>query len=243
MSGLRPFWRYYGGKWLAAPSYPPPRCETIIEPFAGAAGYSLRYPDHNVILVEKYPVIAEIWRWLIAASAADVLAIPCVDVVDDLPADTPLGAKFLVGFHMNAATTRPRRRISSGLLRQRVSGRDSGCGWSPTTRERVASQVERIKHWRIVEGDYTRVANMYATWFIDPPYIGRAGGYYKYGSDTLNYGQLAAWCRRRTGQVIVCEAGTAGWLPFQPHRVIKASTMNTTSGGWSHELIWTNNDR
>jgi len=45
MSGLRPFWRYYGGKWRAAPSYPSPRCETIIEPFAGAAGYSLRYPD------------------------------------------------------------------------------------------------------------------------------------------------------------------------------------------------------
>jgi len=28
----------------------------------------------------------------------------------------------------------------------------------------------------------------------------------------------------------------------QPDKhAIKASNMNTTSGGWSHELIWTNN--
>jgi hypothetical protein len=32
---LRPFWRYYGGKWRAAPRYPAPRYDTIIEPFAG----------------------------------------------------------------------------------------------------------------------------------------------------------------------------------------------------------------
>jgi hypothetical protein len=34
---LRPFWRYYGGKWRAAPRYPRPTHDTIIEPFAGAA--------------------------------------------------------------------------------------------------------------------------------------------------------------------------------------------------------------
>jgi site-specific DNA-adenine methylase len=62
---LRPFLRYYGGKWSLAPSYPEPRFATIIEPFAGAAGYSLRYADRRVTLVEKYPVIAGIWRYLI----------------------------------------------------------------------------------------------------------------------------------------------------------------------------------
>ena len=39
---LKPFWRYYGGKYRAAPAYPPPRLGTIVEPFAGSAGYSLR---------------------------------------------------------------------------------------------------------------------------------------------------------------------------------------------------------
>ena len=52
MTSLRPFWAYYGGKWRAAPRYPRPMHDTIIEPFAGAAGYSLRYPDRNVVLVE-----------------------------------------------------------------------------------------------------------------------------------------------------------------------------------------------
>lgn len=32
---LKPFWRYYGGKWRAAPSYPAPLHNTIVEPFAG----------------------------------------------------------------------------------------------------------------------------------------------------------------------------------------------------------------
>lgn len=39
---LKPFWRYYGGKYRAAPRYPVPLHRTIVEPFAGAAGYSLR---------------------------------------------------------------------------------------------------------------------------------------------------------------------------------------------------------
>ena len=40
---LRPFFCYYGGKWRAAPKYPPPEHDTIVEPFAGAAGYATRY--------------------------------------------------------------------------------------------------------------------------------------------------------------------------------------------------------
>lgn len=70
--GLKPFWRYYGGKWRAAPRYPKPEFSRIVEPFAGAAGYSMRYPSRQVILVEKHPIIAEIWRWLIAARESEI---------------------------------------------------------------------------------------------------------------------------------------------------------------------------
>src|SRR3990167_8941757 len=52
-SSLRPFWTYYGGKWKVGPRYPVPLHDTIIEPFAGAAGYSLRYFDRKIILIEK----------------------------------------------------------------------------------------------------------------------------------------------------------------------------------------------
>jgi hypothetical protein len=91
---LKPFWRYYGGKWRAALTYPPPQHATIIEPFAGAAGYSLRYPDREVILVERYAVVAEIWRYLIRVPAREVLAIPEVDDVADLPGWVPEAARW-----------------------------------------------------------------------------------------------------------------------------------------------------
>jgi len=88
---LAPFWRYYGGKFRAAPHYPPPRHETIVEPFAGAAGYACRYPDRNVILVEKYPVVAELWRYLIAVPSSEVRRIPAnIEHVDELPAWVPV---------------------------------------------------------------------------------------------------------------------------------------------------------
>ena len=50
---IRPFWKFYGGKWRAAPRYPRPLYSTIVEPFAGAAGYSTRYYQRDIILVEK----------------------------------------------------------------------------------------------------------------------------------------------------------------------------------------------
>ena len=84
-----PFWCYYGGKFRAAPRYPKPAYGTIIEPFAGAAGYALRYPDLEVILVERYAVVAEMWRYLIGTTPEDVRRIPTVEHVDDLPGWVP----------------------------------------------------------------------------------------------------------------------------------------------------------
>jgi hypothetical protein len=44
----------------------------IIEPFAGSAGYATGYPDREVVLVERAPHIAALWRWLISASVDEV---------------------------------------------------------------------------------------------------------------------------------------------------------------------------
>lgn len=54
---LSPFFCYYGGKWRAALKYPKPAFAKVIEPFAGAAGYSLRYPHLDVTLYEIDPVV------------------------------------------------------------------------------------------------------------------------------------------------------------------------------------------
>jgi hypothetical protein len=234
VSGLRPFWRYYGAKWRLAPRYPAPRHRTIIEPFAGAAGYSLRYPDRDVILVEKYHVIAEIWRWLIAATPDEVRAIPTVDAVADLPAWVPQGARWLVGFNMGAGRMRPAENVSIGFVRRAHRGLCEG--WTAPMRERIAMQVAAIKHWRIVEGDYTVAPDIAATWFIDSPYH-LAGYGYVHGSRDFDYPALAAWCRSRRGQVIACEAEGADWLPFTP--LCETRGMGGRSSG---EAIWSNAD-
>jgi len=232
LSCLRPFWRYYGGKWRAAPRYPKPRFSTIIEPFAGAAGYSLRYYDHNVILVEKYPVIAEMWRYLIGVSPEEIKRIPAVEHVDELPSWVPQGGRYLVGFCMNAATTRPCKSLSSGRKQLREMGRKFE-GWGDGMKARVSSQVPLIRHWKIIEGNYTDAPELEeATWFVDPPYNNQAGSYYVHHS--LDFPALGDWCRSRPGQVIACENEGADWLPFKPFAVLKAGV----NGKGSHEVIW-----
>lgn len=229
--GLKPFWSYYGGKWRAAPHYPAPFYRTIVEPFAGAAGYAMRYPQMNVILVEKYPVIAEMWRWLIKASTADVLAVPLVQSLDDLPSNTEPGARALVGFSFNHATNAPRKRLSSGRIKLAAMGRRYE-GWNEARRARTARQVSAIRHWQVIEGDYTAAPDIRATWFVDPPYEGRAGAHYVHS--LVDYASLGQWCRSRQGQVMVCENEGAGWLPFKPFRVFKSSVHGTAS----REVLW-----
>lgn len=231
---MRPFWRYYGGKWRAAPRYPKPRHATIVEPFAGAAGYSMRYPRLDVILVERYAVIAEMWRYLIAVSPAELRAIPEVDHVDALPSWVPAGARSLIGFCMNSAVTSPCKTLSSGCKKQRENGITRVEGWSKTKREIVASQVGEIRHWRVIEGDYTLAPDIEATWFVDPPYDNTAGKSYVHCD--LDHAGLGVWCRARKGQVIACENVGATWLPFRPF----ASTTSPMTGRVSQEAIWTN---
>jgi site-specific DNA-adenine methylase len=69
-------WSYYGAKTKIIHLYPPPQYDLIIEPFAGSARYALRYYDHDVILVDKYKTIVDIWKWLQKCSRQDILKLP-----------------------------------------------------------------------------------------------------------------------------------------------------------------------
>jgi 16S rRNA G966 N2-methylase RsmD len=108
--------------------------------------------------------------------------------------------------------------------------------WGPEIRERIASQVEGIRHWKVLETDWWRAPDIEATWFVDPPYH-RSGKHYKYRD--IDYTALGIWCRARKGQTIVCEQDGADWLPFRQHKDAKGCTGK---GGTRRtaEVVWTN---
>jgi site-specific DNA-adenine methylase len=220
-AGLKPVFSFFGSKWRAALRYPAPLHDTIIEPFAGGAGYALRYHTRRVILVEKDPKLHGAWMYLQRASASEILALPdlaCGQSVDDLT--VPQEAKWLIGMWLNSGAARPCKTPSAWMnleLRDPKFGSPSRCQfWGAGIRARLAAQREQIQHWRLVLGDYTAAPDTEATWFIDPPYQ-LMGRHYDCGSDQINYFSLAAWCRSRRGQVMVCENVGADWLPFRPH--------------------------
>src|SRR3990167_2381957 len=119
-------------------------------------------------------------------------------------------------------------------------GRWPMCFWGESIRERIARQVEYIRHWKVHHTSYENfyppvLKHVKATWFVDPPYE-RQGKYYN--GEALNYPALAEWCRERRGQVIVCENEGAKWLPFKPFRTARANSSRG-KGRVSHEVIWT----
>ena len=233
--GLRPFWTYYGGKWRVAKRYPAPEYPRVIEPFAGAAGYSLRYAHLNVTLVDADEKIAGMWAYLIRVRPEEVLALPDVPeggTVDDVVWPCP-EARWLAGFWLTRGSARPKRSASAWMRDPRYSA----WSWGDKARERVASQVGAIRHWRVVHGDYTAAPDVPATWFVDPPYQ-RAGTRYRHGSRAIDFAALASWCRSRPGQVMVCEQQGADWLPFEPVFVAKANE-SVNGGKRSAEALWT----
>jgi hypothetical protein len=223
---LRPFWRYYGGKWRSARLYPDPKHDTIIEPFAGAAGYSCHWHWRKIVLVDKSPIIAGIWRYLIAATEREILALPDIPeggTVDDV--DAPQEARWLMGFWCNNGAATPCKTNSAW------SKGSAQNGWGAYPRRRVASQVSAIRHWRVIEGEYSEAPDEAATWLVDPPYSTPAGAYYPH--QPANFPALGEWCRARRGQVIVCEQEGADWLPFR-----RIGDVKSTKGN-SSEVVWT----
>ncbi|MGE3588284.1 MAG: hypothetical protein AB7L17_11215 [Ilumatobacteraceae bacterium] len=238
VSGLRPFFGFYGGKWRDAPKhYDPPQHSTVVEPFAGSAGYSVRFADRNVILGEIDEVIYGVWHYLLHASADEIRSIPDLEsgqTVADLT--IPQEARWLVGFWLNRGASRPRTGPSA-WMREEIR---PGSFWGERVRETIASQVDRIRHWRVYNCSYESLGAHVrgeATWFVDPPYQ-KQGKHYYHGADAIDFSALGQWCRNRQGQVIVCENEGADWLPFRT----LADVKTTRAVGRSIEVVWTGDD-
>lgn len=217
---LRPFFSYYGAKWMLSRDFPAPGHNTIVEPFAGSAGYATRHHEREVVLVESKPFVAALWKWLTKVKGEEVADLPLVSHVDEL-GDVAPEARTLVGFWLNRGQSYPAKQLSTWGR----SGQYPKSFWGEAIRDRIASQVEHIRHWKVIEGDYRLAPDVTATWFIDPPYQGRAGKHYR--TQPLDYARLSEWVLARKGQVMACEGGEATWLPFRSIRAKKSIRHGT----------------
>lgn len=241
---------FFGSKYRIAKLYPPPEHDTIVEPFAGSAGYAMRWHERRVVLVEKSPEIAGVWRYLIHPKTTErsILRIPLLgpdDTVDGLKGLSE-EQRWLIGMNINAGSDRPRNNMSRFAVEYRPPWPTKKCKgttgphegfenfWGEKRRARIARQVESIKHWHVIEGSYEQVGNVRATWFVDAPYV-CAGRSYKHSK--IDRKALAAWCRSRWGQVMVCEGEGASWLPFEPFGVFK-STPGKKRPNVVREFVW-----
>lgn len=192
---------------MLASKYPSPVHETIIEPFAGSAAYSL-HSDHwerNVILGEINTMVFNIWKYLQSSSQKDILSLPDPEIGTDirsrysqlLPEELDL-----IGLHIG---------IGKPTFRSKV-GKFSR--WAPGKRY-IANNIHKIKNWKINHCHYSDLSVVGdATWFIDPPYQ-YAGIVYK-NYKSINYDHLKDWTLKRKGFLIVCgDYNRDTWLPFE----------------------------
>lgn len=234
-----PLFSFYGAKWRTVPKYPVPG-RSIVEPFAGSACYSSRYPDREVLLVERDPLLAALWRYLVRVSPEEIRQLPDLDRdsrADELQVCEE--ARWLIGFWMNTGGATPCHQFSAWF--RKMSPRFSKKTlpeWWAARRERIAQDVAEIKHWRIFEGEWHEAPLLSdATYFVDPPYQ-RAGNRYRFAE--VDYPKLAHYCQAlhtSGNQVIVCENMGADWLPFRHLADVRAS--NKKSGArYSAEVVW-----
>lgn len=183
-------WGYYGAKTTIVKLYPKPINHKIIEPFAGTARYSLEHFENDILLVDKYDVIIKIWHFLQQASEKDVLAINRVLVphkkADEYQFDSE-GEKLLFQFLIKKAPERPSLKVTDRVAIARPN-------YMNFSLKRIASNLFKIRHWKIELGTYQDIPNQNATWFIDPPYE-FGGACYPCSSRHIDFNALGNWCR------------------------------------------------
>jgi len=215
---------YYGSKSKLAKYYPNPIYDKIIEPFCGAAFYSL-FGDNwkkEVFLYDKSEVIVNLWNFLIQCQPNDILKLPDIECKENINNHKQLALeeKSLIYFCSNRGSA----RVYS------IAGKYNS--WNKKKIE-IANNLYKIRHWKIELKDFEDIGDIKATYFIDPPY--KFGGHRYYCSNKhIDFNKLAKWCKNRNGQVIVCENSKADWLPFRFLREISGQKHKTT------EVIWTN---
>lgn len=223
---------YYGSKSKIVHLYPTPKFDDINEVFAGSARYSLRFWDRNITLIDKYPVIVEVWKYLQQASEKDILSLPKLKKGERLSEHKTLSnieRKFL-GFVTVTGGASPQDKVSKFSVF--LSNGRSEDKWDYNI-NLVVRNLYKIRKWKIICGDYRDLKNENATWFVDPPYQ-FGGEHYKESSKNIDFKDLAEWCKSRKGQTIVCENTKADWMKFKPMKQMQGAIHKTTEAIWSN---------
>lgn len=241
---MRQFFRHFGSKARLARELPPPRFSTIIEPFAGSAAYAVQHatPAHSVLLFDTDERVCIVWDYLIHASSADIMRLPVDHFLaggDIRDLDLSPAERFLIKRWMTVSGGRchklPPSMFDAAL---------TGGAWGPIVRERIARQVDQIRHWKISQSSYDSAPDIEAHWHVDPPYQGNAHGFQEYKCEAPDYVKLADWCRSRRGDITVHEQHGATWLPFETLKSNHGSgAIKDGEQVTAHEVYWTNERR
>lgn len=234
-----PLFKWFGSKWSSSRYYPIPEYDTVLEPFAGGAGYSLRHYKKNIVLAERDTHIRNLWSWLIHEATESSIR--------DLPINIPEGTDIRtlgLSYGQELLIKSWQRTNNVGSCWTISSWGNKPGQWTENTRARVASEFHCIKHWRVIEDGMTLLASKHepSTWFVDPPYQFN----YQYKSSPIDYDMLGTTIKQLQGQTIVCEAlcqktGTCPtWLPFVDFRRTVTSRRKTNENHHSKELIYIN---
>jgi site-specific DNA-adenine methylase len=249
MTGIHPLFKWFGSKWQAAPRYPKPLHKEIVEPFAGGAGYSLRYPEHDVIICDNNPNLKILWPWLIDVATESMIR----EIPINVPEGTDIRTLGLSDGQAYLLKTWQRTNTTGDCWTISPWGNLPG-QWTANTRARVAEEVFAVKHWTFLDDGlrlmqyastlfYNETDDVACTWFVDPMYQYN----YQYNTkDKHDYNALGALCQNLSGQVIVCEAvcpktgKIPDWLPFRHFGESVTSRRKKEQNHHSKELVWTN---
>jgi hypothetical protein len=236
-----PLMKWFGSKWLSSKTLPKPLHDTIVEPFAGGAGYSLRHAEKQVILCESDPHLFTLWLWLIGkATEADIREIPL-----NVPEGTDIRTLGLSQGQQLLLKTWQRTNNVGSCWTTSKWGHLPG-QFTANTRARVASEFHLIKHWKVQPDGMAllRELDQEATWFLDPPYEFN----YQYRQPAISYQELGELSLAKKGQVIVCEAicpktdRVPQYLPFKFFGERITSRRKAENHHHSKELIWENSN-
>ena len=219
---------YFGAKHGLARKYPRPAHDLIIEPFAGAAGYSCYHAalGKQVLLNDLNADVVALWRRLQNMTPADLDVV--ANRLGDTRTDDLLIASAGGSTSWNGVVTAGSRQVTP-RMRSDV----------PSILRRIGRVLPVLHDWEIRSGDYRDLPDVEATWFIDPPYqplVSMAGNGYTNGADGIDYDELGVWCQSRRGQVIVCEQSPAQWLPFSH---LAHQQTGSANGQSRLEVMWT----